>query len=367
MRTRFFILLAMTTACAGTAQRSADPWTRAPASEPMAADAIAGSWLTDAGEVFIESARDGVRGQWTSGGGPTASQGRFVGRLEGNVLHIEWREQHGTRERAGRGYLVFTTDGTAFYGRWWSPDATARGEWTGWRPGATTIGSAAPAAHEEHGHDRDIEDARPPRKGRFGAGTCFAVSPDGHVATAAHVIDGARKVWVHFPAANTRHLATIVKRDPEVDLALLRVARTGAEYLPLSKQWSRLGEKVFTIGFPYTFDLGAEPKFSEGVLSSRSVSGIKGLMQVSMPIQPGNSGGPLVDHRGEVVGVVFARADDLKFLERTGSLPQNVAFAVAAGFLRPMIPTPRDRPPTATREAAIDRTEAAVCSVLVER
>ena len=94
-----------------------------------------------------------------------------------------------------------------------------------------------------------------------------------------------------------------------------------------------LGQQVFTIGYPAPDMLGSEAKFTEGVVSSLSVGGDAGYMQISVPVQPGNSGGALVDERGNVVGVVSATLSVKAALVTSGALPQNVSYAVKSSFL----------------------------------
>ena len=146
--------------------------------------------------------------------------------------------------------------------------------------------------------------------------------------------------------------AKLVKADPANDLALLSVYWTVEEILrerssgatnaaaifgPLPVLGSRdvhLGDSVFTLGFPNIDLQGVEPKLTRGEVNS--LSGIQDdlrFFQISAAVQPGNSGGPLVDVHGNVVGIVAARLDDLVTLETSGALPQNVNYALKSSFL----------------------------------
>jgi hypothetical protein len=151
-------------------------------------------------------------------------------------------------------------------------------------------------------------------------------------------------------------------------VALLSTGVPRADYLTLAGAESlAAGERVFTIGFPAPEILGSEPKFTEGTISSLTgPGGDDAFLQMSVPVQPGNSGGPLVNHAGLVVGVVDSTMGSRAFEAQTGALPQNINWAVkgtyAALLLGGDAPTPL--PPT-TREGAIERTQAAVCSVMV--
>jgi S1-C subfamily serine protease len=90
-----------------------------------------------------------------------------------------------------------------------------------------------------------------------------------------------------------------------------------------------LGEEVFTIGFPNIQMQGVAPKYTDGKISS--LAGMQddpSEYQISVPVQPGNSGGPLCDAGGQVVGIVVARINDIAVLQASGVMPQNVNYAV---------------------------------------
>jgi len=86
--------------------------------------------------------------------------------------------------------------------------------------------------------------------------------------------------------------------------------------------------EVFTVGYPVTDILGEELKFTDGVISSLSgVGDDAAFVQITVPLQPGNSGGPLVNNAGEVVGVVTSTAAVANFVRTVGTLPQNINWA----------------------------------------
>jgi S1-C subfamily serine protease len=195
-------------------------------------------------------------------------------------------------------------------------------------------------------------------------GTAFVVRPDGFLLTAFHVVKGAKSIEISCPEGGTVN-AWVERFSEANDLAVLRVAKGRTPtFLSIADQKSvGLGEQVFTIGFPAPNMLGGEAKFTEGVISSLSVGGDAGYMQISVPVQPGNSGGPLLNRSGEVVGVVVATASALSFLKSTGALPQNVSWALKGAFAVPLFDPPPPSRRAADRVTAVDRALRATCSV----
>ena len=96
---------------------------------------------------------------------------------------------------------------------------------------------------------------------------------------------------------------------------------------------------------------------------SLSVGGDAGYMQISVPVHPGNSGGALLNRSGDVVGVVMATASALTFLKGTGTLPQNVSWAVKGAFAVPLFDQPPPSARITDRGAVVRRAVKATCSV----
>ena len=167
------------------------------------------------------------------------------------------------------------------------------------------------------------------------SGSGFVVDDDGHVLTNKHVVRGCTTVRVR--SDSTRALeAAVVATDPDDDLALLRAsqpllapARFRANAGP------RPGDDIVAVGFPLVGLLADEMHVSVGI-----VNALAGMyndlhnLQMSAPVQPGNSGGPLLDGSGNVVGVVVTKLDARAVAAQTGDLPQNVNFAIKAAVAR---------------------------------
>ncbi len=188
------------------------------------------------------------------------------------------------------------------------------------------------------------------------SGTGFFVSPN-VLLTNNHVVKDCRNtIKVRYPDSEA-YAATISGQDPSNDLALLRTEMPGHSIAAFHLQ-PRLGEGVAAYGFPYAGVLSSSGNFTLGNITS--LSGIDDdtrFLQMSAPIQPGNSGGPLVDMSGNIVGVVVAQLNALTVMRVDKSLPQNVNFAIqvpmVVNFLMVKGVTPRlDNAQNGTRTLA---------------
>lgn len=193
-----------------------------------------------------------------------------------------------------------------------------------------------------------------PESAATSCGTGFAVSPDGLIITAYHVVKDAKTIKVYL-SKDKSVSARIRSGDPLNDLAVLKAENPTPDYLSVAPMRSvKTGDRVFTIGFPVSSVLGEEAKYTEGVVSS--LSGFKGsasFVQITVPVQPGNSGGPLVNEKAEVVGIITSSVALLPFVEESGALPQNVNWAVKADYLRPLIELPHVDDKQLSREQCI--------------
>lgn len=202
-------------------------------------------------------------------------------------------------------------------------------------------------------------------------GTGFMITDDGYLVTNCHVVEDAKRLQVRF---NGRTLdAKVVKISQAFDLAVLKVEGT-FQGLPLDfGSHIGLGDSVFTIGFPNIQVQGAAPKYTDGKISSLAgPEDDPSQYQISVPIQPGNSGGALVAENGGVIGIVRAKLNDLTALVNSGSVPQNVNYAVKAKYLRDLLETipgllakVKAPSPSATRAQVVKAVEHATVTVLV--
>ena len=176
-----------------------------------------------------------------------------------------------------------------------------------------------------------------PRPGGGGkAGSGFFVNDAGVVVTNAHVVSGCRQLTT--PAGEKLRL---ILADPLVDLALLQAAAPG----PASASFRaapppRIGEDVLAFGYPLPGLLSSEGNVTTGILSaSLGLADDPHQLQMTAPVQSGNSGGPLVDASGNVIGVVVAKLDAGRVAAQTGDVPQNVNFAIKANVISNFLET----------------------------
>lgn len=157
-------------------------------------------------------------------------------------------------------------------------------------------------------------------------GTGFYVSQDGHVLTNSHVVDECSAI--RLPATDT--IASLVVRDETNDLALIKADipdRAIVEF-PITDELKQ-GQDIFVYGFPLDGYLPSSGNITTGIISALAgLNNNSSLIQITAPVQPGNSGGPLFDEDGKVVGVVVGKADAIKIARATGDIPQNVNFAI---------------------------------------
>ena len=203
-------------------------------------------------------------------------------------------------------------------------------------------------------------------------GAGFFITDDGYLLTNFHVVAEAVRLRVQTKAGALS--AQLVKTDPANDLALLKVSGISRGLPVASSRTVKLGSTVATVGFPNLALQGFAPKLAKGEIGA--LTGAQDdprFFQISVPLQPGNSGGALVDERGNVVGVVSAKVSAKAALATSGALPENVNYAVKSSlvlsFLEslPEVSAKLKEPNTKERkfEEVVKSTEQAAVLVLV--
>jgi len=167
-----------------------------------------------------------------------------------------------------------------------------------------------------------------------GSGTGFFISRAGHIVTNAHVVQQANEIRVAYKGQTLD--AELLSIDEAADLAILKIETDEeTEALPIAPSSEiKLGATVATVGYPNTMLQGRSPKLSKGEISS--LAGMRDdprFFQISVPLQPGNSGGALINTSGQVVGIVSGKLNSHLIFLTMGYLPENVNYAVKSRFL----------------------------------
>ena len=160
-----------------------------------------------------------------------------------------------------------------------------------------------------------------------GSGTGFIASEDGLVVTNKHVVEGERRVTIRL-ATGEEYRGIVIKRNPVLDLAYVEIDSTKTfTPLPLGDSGAvRVGEPVIAIGYPLSEKLGLDPTVSLGIISAKRDD----YLQTDASLNPGNSGGPLLDANGKVIGVITARVESTE----TGRPVTGIGFAIPISEVR---------------------------------
>ena len=167
-----------------------------------------------------------------------------------------------------------------------------------------------------------------------GSGSGFLLNSLGYIVTNHHVIDNAEEITVKGIGGDfyTAHAVDVIVSDPNVDLAILKPKNPNLKFeqppYTLRTQQAETGEEVFVMGYPLKSTMGEEVKLTTGVISAKTgYEGSIGQYQVSAPIQPGNSGGPVFDKQGNIIAVAFAH--HIK--------AENASYAIKAAYLQTLL------------------------------
>lgn len=184
------------------------------------------------------------------------------------------------------------------------------------------------------GDEGEEKPRHPPGAGSYASG--FLITEDGYLLTAAHVVGDRESAEVSFSPRGAKVSATVVATDENSDVALLKIDSI-QKFNPVrfsSMPLAKLGQTVFTVGFPLPDIQGFEPKVTKGIISAmKGIQDDVRTYQIDAAIQPGNSGGPLVDEFGNVVGMLVAKLDEARLLLLTGVVPQNVNYALKKPYV----------------------------------
>ncbi|WP_417513376.1 S1C family serine protease [Minwuia sp.] len=202
--------------------------------------------------------------------------------------------------------------------------------------------------------ERSEPGGRKVAKKKSGTGTGFAISRNGHILTNEHVAGDCKSV--NIVRDGVRYAATVVGVDRANDLALLRADFRVSNPMPLSSQaLPVLGSAVTVIGFPLNGLVSESMTVTTGVVSAQSgLDNDVSQFQLSAPVNPGNSGGPVINGKGEVIGIVVSKLNSLYAAAATGDFAQNVNFGIKSSIAEIFVASlgaPLHRPATDERPA----------------
>ena len=172
----------------------------------------------------------------------------------------------------------------------------------------------------------------------IGSGTGFFITKDGYILTCLHVVQDGTRIEVYV--GDKIYPASLIQSDSNIDLAILKVNGSFQALAFSPNRSAKMGQDVFSVGYPNPGLQGVSPKYTKGTISS--LTGFQDdlrLYQISIPIQPGNSGGALLDEYGNILGVLVAMLCAETTFQMTGSLSQNVNYAVKSLYAQAMIDT----------------------------
>ncbi len=164
------------------------------------------------------------------------------------------------------------------------------------------------------------------------SGSGFSVTYDGYVVTNNHVIEGCENVRVHSQGRVID--AAVISRDPGNDLAVLKADFRPSAVFALRESNPQLMQDIYVAGYPFGVNLSSSVKVTKGIVSS--LTGLNNNfsnIQIDAAIQPGNSGGPIFDNNGNVLGVAVSSLDIEFALDRFDAIPQNTNFGIKANIV----------------------------------
>lgn len=171
----------------------------------------------------------------------------------------------------------------------------------------------------------------------FSTGTGFVIADGGYILTNYHIVEGADKIIIHARDKRT-FPAMVIAKDPANDIAIIKINESLPHIALANTGNMRKASEVMTIGYPLIAIQGQEQKATFGRINALFGAGDDvRFMQIDVPVQPGNSGGPLFNEKGEVVGIITATLDQVNALKESGALPQNVNYAIKSDYAFPLI------------------------------
>jgi S1-C subfamily serine protease len=169
------------------------------------------------------------------------------------------------------------------------------------------------------------------------SGSGFIFHPDGYILTNNHVVADSTEQIVVLPSGN-RVPARLVATDPKTDIALLKIPGSNFPTLPIGESRKiSVMDTVLAMGFPMSSTIGYDVSAYDGKVNAIRQSESVPLFQIDANINPGNSGGPLLNDRGEVIGIVVSKINAIQLAKTMGAIPERINFAIPIDEARSMI------------------------------
>ena len=293
-------------------------------------DRYVGEWQEDQfhGQGTLNLANgDRYVGEWQEG--QLNGQGTF-NYASGDVYVGEFKDG----QRNGQGTYTYP-DGTVEEGIW------ENGEFK------YAHRAEPPVVSETNPQDDEIREAA--------SGSGFAVSSDGYVITNNHVIEGCQEVAIYHGGRAVP--VTVITYDLQNDLALLKGDFTPRTVFALSGDQPELLQDIYVAGYPFGNEVSSSIKVTKGIISSLAGIGNNfSNIQIDAALQVGNSGGPILDEMGNIVGVAVSKLDARYIYENFGTIPENTNFGIKSSVVRSILDSNGVSSPSPNR-SEITRTE----------